>query len=545
MRANRRCRKSKLKFTAGFLFGMLIVFAACTSLTPVALAAGDPVIHTESGRLQGIVGTQEIEYLGIPYAAPPVGPLRWMPPQPFGRWEGIFQATTFGSECEQLNQSGVPAGSEDCLFLNVYTPLGEHRVKPRGRAVMVWVHGGGLQTGAGSDFDPTPLVTGGDVIVVTINYRLGMLGFFAQTALDSEGHLAANYGLMDQQFALAWVQRNIENFGGDPDRVTLFGESAGGLSVYSQIASPLAAGLFHRAISQSGAFAGFSPDYRVDIIPIATAETVGGPSVPSGIALSDAFGCASQTAACLRAVDPATIVLNQPKPFPVIDGTLLTETPGDAFNSGDFNRVPVMTGNNHDEFRYFVASDFTLPVTNAQYSSVFTTVFGAVLAPSVEPEYPLPASPPANDTELQLAAAGTDGLFVCSARRAERGLVQYVTVYAYEFSDENAPPPATPFPGLDFPLGAYHSADVQFLLNRIGPPPPDFTPDEVLLSQAMISYWTHFAKKADPNSKGQPHWRPYNSLIDERQSFVPPTPVVESGSTFDTFHMCSSYWDTL
>ncbi len=535
--------RNKPKFSLGFVFSLAALCAAVTWGTPVAMAAaGDPVIATESGRLQGTVGAQMIEYLGIPYAAPPVGALRWTPPQAFGKWKGVFQATAIGSECPQMATSGAVVGNEDCLFLNVYTPHGAKTVKPHGRAVMVWIHGGGLTKGAGSDYDPTPLVEEGGVIVVTLNYRLGMLGFFAQTALDAEGHLAGNYGFMDQQFALGWVQRNIAAFGGDPSRVTIFGESAGGLSIYSQLASPLAAGLFNRAIAQSGAYAGFSPDYRVQIIPIAAAETTGNPPlVKSGAALADAVGCTSQTAACLRAVDPATMIPVEGTAFPTVDGTLLTETPGAAFNSGNFNRVPVITGTNHDEYRYFVATDFALPIANSQYDSVFNMVFPS-LASAVEAQYPLGVSPPPpdNEAELQLAAAGTDGIFACTARRATMGLAQYVTVYAYEFNDENAPGPN--IKNLNFPLGAYHGADVEYFFNRNGVPAP-FTADQQLLSQAMISYWTHFAKKGNPNSSGQPHWKPYDSATDERQSFVPPTPVVESN--FDSFHTCTAFWDTL
>jgi len=504
------------------------------ALTSAATTANNPVIVTQSGRLQGVVSTEMIEYLGIPYAAPPVGTLRWMPPQAFGRWKGVFQATQFGNTCPQIN-----GGDENCLFLNVYTPHAKNSAKPTRLPVMVWIHGGGLTNGAGSDFDPTPLVEGGDVIVVTINYRLGMLGFFAQQALDTEGHLAGNYGFMDQQFALRWVKRNIAAFGGDPRRVTIFGKSAGGLSIYSQLASPLAAGLFQRAIAQSGAYAGFAPDYRVQILPIATVETTGNPLVESGAALADAVGCPDQIAACLRAVDPGTLVMTPKAIFPTIDGRLLTQTPGDAFTGGNFNRVPVITGNNHDEYRYFVATNFPLPVTNAQYAGVFDAVFGSQLAPRVEAQYPLGINPPANETELQLAAAGTDGIFVCTARRAEQALAQYVTVYAYEFNDENAPAPK--IQNLNFPLGAYHGADVQYLFNRNGVPAP-LTPDQQALSQAMISYWTQFAKTGDPNSPGQPLWAAYDPATDERLSFVPLEPAVESG--FATDHMCA-FWDHL
>ena len=538
------------KFSLGFIFGLAALFAVVTWGTPAAMAsASDPVIVTESGRLQGTVGTQMVEYLGIPYAAAPEGILRWMPPQSFGKWKGIFQATTAGSECPQPNSANTAVvGNEDCLFLNIYTPQGKNRVKPNGRAVMIWIHGGGLTQGAGSEFDPTPLVTGGDVIVVTINYRLGVLGFLAQTALDGEWHLAGNYGFMDQQYALFWVKSNIAAFGGDPTRVTIFGESAGGLSIYSQLASPLAADLYQRAIAQSGAYAGFAPDYRVNILPIATAETTGGgPEVVPGNTLAGTVGCSDETAACLRAADATTLIFAQGTIFPFIDGTLLTETPGDAFASGNFNHVPVITGNNHDEYRYFVATDFNFnpklgPVTIANYPTDVTIVFGSTIAPSVQSEYPVPSGSLAPVPPLQLAAAGTDGIFVCTARRAERSLSQYATVWAYEFSDENAPVPAPAYAMLNFPMGAYHSADVQYLSNRNGVPAP-FTADQQKLSEAMISYWTKFAKKGNPNSSETPHWERYNSRIDERQSFVPPTPTVVAGSEFDSFHMCSSYWD--
>jgi para-nitrobenzyl esterase len=535
----------------GFRATIPCSFIFAFALLPAALASSsDPVITTTSGLLQGTVGTTTIEYLGIPYAAAPAGSLRWMPPQPYGTWTGILQATKAGSECPQVSpfNSSLVVGEEDCLFLNVYTPLGKTTTKPHNRAVMVWIHGGGLNKGAGSDFNPTPLVEGGDVIVVTFNYRLGLLGFFAEQQLDAEGHLAANYGLMDQQFALQWVKNNIAAFGGDPTRITVFGESAGGLSVYSQLASPTAAGLFDRAISQSGAYAGFSPDYRPFILPIATAESTGySPFVLSGAAYATAAGCPDGDTACLRAASYTTIVqaLGNKTPYPVIDGTLLTQTPGDAFASGNFNQVPVITGNNHDEYRYFVG-EIQPALQNSQYDGAFVNTF-ASFAPSVEAEYPFPPPtvvlPPANETEILLATAGTDGIFVCPARRAEMSLANYVTVWAYEFDDPDAPPPASPpYPTVDFQLLAYHSADVQYLFDKgtIEPGTPHAD-----LSAAMISYWTEFAKKGNPNSTSQPHWAQYHPKTDERQLFSPPTPTVESGRAFEASHMCSAYWDTL
>ena len=225
--------------------------------------------------MKGLLSPDINAFLGIPYAAPPLGALRWTPPRPHGHWHGVLEATQVGTPCPQRDFFGTEFGNEDCLFLNVYTPgLKKNENKHNGLPVMVWIHGGSLVTGSRGLYDPMPLVEKGGVIVVTINYRLGVLGFLAHPALDAEGHLNANYGLMDQQFALQWVQRNIAAFGGDPKRVTIFGESAGGLSVYANLASPTAAGLFRRAIAESGAYASFQ-DYLQSIAPVAAAEAEG------------------------------------------------------------------------------------------------------------------------------------------------------------------------------------------------------------------------------------------------------------------------------
>ena len=203
------------------------------------------------------------EYLGIPYALPPVEELRWMPPQPYGVLPTHpYIATEFGNFCPQ-----AAGGSENCLFLNVFTPASGGTNLP----VMVWIHGGGLIEGASPDYNPQTLRKQG-VIVVTLNYRLGYLGFFAQSAIDAEGHNNGNYGLMDQQLALQWVQNNIAAFGGNPAQVTIFGQSAGGQSVYAQLASPTAAGMFSGAISESGSYEEFQP-YINDVITVAAAET--------------------------------------------------------------------------------------------------------------------------------------------------------------------------------------------------------------------------------------------------------------------------------
>jgi para-nitrobenzyl esterase len=503
-----------------------------------------PYAFTVSGPLRGIVKGQVDEFLGIPYAAPPVGKLRWTPPKPYGRWLGIFQATHFGNACPQEG-GGAVTGSENCLFLNVYAPHARKIGGPR-LPVMVWIHGGGLSAESGDIFDPSPLVERGNVIVVTINYRLGLLGFFAHPAIDNEDHSRGNYGLMDQQSALRWVRQNILGFGGNNRLVTIFGQSAGGLSTYCNLASPTAEGLFQRAIAESGSYAGFT-DYLGEIAPLVVAEMVGTPSVPSGIALATAVGCPSQTAKCLRSIPPAKLVslrlntLNFVYPF--IDGTVLTQTPKAAFGSGQFNRVPVISGTTHDEWRLFVAAEYDLngaPLTNSEYANAVDALYGPTVGPMVLGFYPLPASPPTDAASLALGASGTDGIFSCPARLADQSLSRYVTAYAYEFNDESVPAEIG-FENVSFPLGAYHDAEQLYLMNvSLFPLPPNFTPEQQQLSQAMISYWTNFARTGDPNSPGLPTWSPYSSALDQFQSLIPPSPTVES--SFATDHLCTTFW---
>jgi para-nitrobenzyl esterase len=532
-------------FTSRLLFGAAAIWVF--TLISVATASADnsshrPIAFTESGLVIGSTTDGGNEFLGVPYAAPPVGALRWRPPKRYGFFPGfVLQATQFGSACTQ--PGGI--GRENCLFLNVYTPQTESGDRRgHGLPVMFWIHGGGLINGSSTPYNPERLVKKG-VIVVTINYRLGYLGFFAQSAIDAEGHLNGNYGLMDQQFALGWVRRNIASFGGDPDRVTIFGESAGGQSVYAQLASPLAAGMFRGAISESGSYAEFQ-DYFSNMVPLVVGETQGTTAVPSGAAIADSVGCTNQTAFCLRAVPASTMVAAEPFPlYPFVDGTLLTQTMGAAFASGEFNQVPVISGTNHDEYRLFAALDYDLvgnPIlTSAEYDTAVTTLWRPALAPAVLTLYPFASYPFGGDA---LGASGTDGVFSCPARIADQSLAKFVPTYAYEFNDENAPPAQSAFGGLlTFPLGAYHSSELQYLFPGIDVfgLPVTLSSQQRQLSDAMVRYWTQFAKKGDPNSSGEPLWSPYSPSTDEFQSLIPPAPMVESN--FDSSHQCSTFWD--
>jgi para-nitrobenzyl esterase len=506
---------------------------------------GHPFARTESGLVIGSTTNGINEFLGIPYAASPVGALRWTPPKRYGSFPGlVLEATQFGSQCPQ--PGGI--GSEDCLFLNVYTPhnpSAEDGLRRHRLPVMVWIHGGSLIRGGSNPYDPARLVKKG-VIVVTINYRLGYFGLFAYAAIDAEGHLNGNYGLMDQQFALKWVRDNIAGFGGDPDRITIFGESAGGQSVYAHLASPLAAGLFHRAIAESGSYLNFQ-DYYNFIVPLTIAETTGTALGPSGSAIAESVGCTSQSASCLRAVPASALVAIAPSTlYPFVDGALLTQTMSAAFASGQFNRVPLISGTNHDEWRYFVALQYDLaenPILNSvAYNAAVAALWGPALTPSVLALYPFAGYPSGGEA---LGASGTDGIISCPAHNAVQSLSKFVPTYAYEFNDENAPPPQSAFGGaLTFPLGAYHTAELQYLFigSFFGLPTALLSSEQQRLSNAMVGYWTQFAKTGDPNSPGAPAWSPYDATADQFQSLLPPAPTVESN--FAAAHQCSTFWNT-
>ena len=515
-----------------------LALSASLALAPrTARAANGPVIVTDTGPLRGTSLHGVDRFLGIPYAAAPVGALRWAPPQPAARWHGLRDATQFGNHCPQgASPFGIASGTEDCLFLNVFTPArsggdGDAELLP----VMVWIHGGALLVGESDDYDPTRLV-GNGVVVVTINYRLGVLGFFAHPALSAESpdHSSGNYGLMDQQAALRWVQRNITRFRGDPGRVTIFGESAGGLSVHSQLASPLAAGLFHRAIVESGAYALTQPS-------LAAAEA-------NGALVAAEAGCSDQTATCLRATPVGTLLAafaarHPGTVVPNVDGAVLPQTVGAAFTSGQFNRVPVVEGSNHDEWRLFVALDFDLvsgPLAPAGYVPAVAATLGVPLATAgfLASFYPLAAyaSP-----DLALSALGTDAIFACSSRKAIRILSQFVPAFAYEFNDEDAPQRF--LPPVSFPYAAAHASELQYLFDlRSTVPAPALTKDQQALSDAMAAYWTSFARDGTPSAAGAATWAPYDRATDAMISLVPPSPTVETGFAAD--HKCAIWAPT-
>jgi para-nitrobenzyl esterase len=502
-------------------------FAVAAAPAPAAAAMpARAAIATTEGPVTGTTLDGMNAYLGIPYARPPVGALRWQQPQRLAPRTGTLAATKFANHCPQTASQSVSASvTEDCLYLNIYTPpnAGPSSQLP----VMVWIHGGSLIYGDGDVYNPDRLVARG-VIVVTINYRLGYLGFLAQSALDAEKHDHADYGYLDQQAALVWVRHNIAGFGGNPSRITVAGESAGGESVYAQLASPLAAGLFDSAIVESGGYTGLLPT-------LAQSETVGN-------AFASGLGCTGATAAaCLRALPVATILENQSAPIPALDGTILPQVPAAAFASGSFNRVPVLEGSNRDEFRYFTAAEFDLaghPLTAAQYPLAFDALFGSTYAAAVLAQYPLAAYP---SPDLAFSAALTDFAYSCPALGADVSISQYAPAYAYEFADEHAP--ELSLGPVSFPYGAAHATELPFIFDSFEAVPTPLTPYEQVLAATMVGYWTHFVQTGNPRVFGSPNWPAFGALEkDNVLSLVPPVP--QPDESFAGVHQCS-FWNSI
>jgi para-nitrobenzyl esterase len=541
--------------STGFPFsrsGRCLLAAASLSLALAGLAAGTAmagvtpgaggrllplVVRTDHGLVRGLRQHGAREFLGLPYAASPTGANAWRPPQPFPPWPGVRPATKPGHDCAQTGSlaTGVPTTSlfENCLFLNVYTP-------PRSAGgplpVMLWIHGGGFTGGAGRIYDGAVLAARRHVIVVTINYRLSAFGFLALPSLDAESpdNSSGNYGLMDQQAAMRWVQNNAFAFGGNPGNVTIFGESAGGASVCANMASRTAFGLFSRAIAESGC-----------IFPTPSKQA----AEQQGTALATSLGCtkAATAAACMRTKPAAAILKAEPSSGlswgPVAGGFTLPQSPLSAFESGQYLHVPLLQGSNHDEGRFFVGLEFDAqghPLTAAQYPKVIAAQFGAKAAPAVLAHYPLSAfaSP-----DLAFAKVLTDSEFSCPALLADLLTLRSGT-YAYEFSD---PAPPNDF-GITFtfPLGAAHSTELQYVFGKVPllDITPSFKPDQAALSAQMMGYWTRFAATGNPNGGPAARWPRFGGNSPQLQELIPKATAPESVTAFAGFHQCA-FWATI
>jgi para-nitrobenzyl esterase len=526
---------------------------AAAVAAPLTGARAAPTVATDTGTFTGVPSPSDPAavnvFFGIRYAAAPAGNLRWTPPQPPISPTGSTVAAVPGPACPQAGSTAPLPQSEDCLFLNVYVPA---TAQPNANLpVMLWIHGGALVSGTGAQYDPSVMVAQNNIIVVTINYRLGALGWLVEPGLVAQTPSAfenigdaGNYGLMDQQFAMQWTQRNIARFGGDPRKVTIAGESAGGLSVSSNLASiTTAPGLFRHAIIESGAY------MLHDLPSEAVYEALFAANFDA------ALGCTQPNdAPCLRAAPVTAILTAQAEVFgsfgisPDFGTKILPNSLEQAFTTGEFIRVPVLQGTNANEGRLFEPSDIPFASTLAnivaaggpanfdlmnpntfcavpqgtgvptvcsypQEISLFLGVIGvpatdnsASFAASLAEDYPLAQFPDpflsnnAPSADEALSQIFTDLVFACNGLDSNLDLSQRVTVFAYEFNDPNAPPVGAsvvkaPNDVFGFPSAAEHGAELQFLFNFGA----TLSADEQQLAGEMKTYWGNFVTTGDPN----------------------------------------------
>jgi para-nitrobenzyl esterase len=472
-------------------------------------ASGQTPVKTTGGLVQGAaIGETGIRvFKGIPYAAPPVGDLRWQAPRPAVPWQGVRDVTAFGPACMQgkiFGDISFSELSEDCLSLNIWAPAGARKRQP----VMVWIHGGGFQAGGGSEprHDGQAFARKG-IVLVTINYRLGIFGFFAHPDLTRESgrRASGNYGLLDQVAALQFVRDNIAAFGGDPKNVTIFGESAGSFAVSALIASPLARGLFHKAIGESGAF--FSAG-TLPLRPLAAAEE-------QGAGFAAALG--ARSVAALRSM-PAPDVLTaaaktQPGFSPNLDGYFLAEDVAAVYAAGRQSRVPLLAGWNADEIRQAVTLRPQKPTVQS-FTDEMRKRFGDS-ADAILKAYP--ASDDAGAVE-SLAAVSSDMFIGYPTWKWIEVHLQtgHAPVYRYSFDRKIPVEPGTKVGGVPATardIGARHAGEIEYVFGALdlSLPRVPWEPVDRRLSEAMTTYWSNFARTGNPNGKGLPAWPRYQS----------------------------------
>ncbi len=493
---------------------------AATDASPDANAPAPPAVTISTGALLGTRTREGVRaFLGVPYAATTAGANRFRAPQPAERWTTPRDATRFGSTCAQAPQMAFPVPgprSEDCLTVNVWTP---DPAPATPLPVMVWIYGGGFVLGGTTQafYEGSQLAARG-AVVVTLNYRVGALGFLAHPALSAEGPQrgSGNWGLLDQIAALQWVRREIAAFGGDPARVTIFGESAGAWGVCTLLGSPLADGLFHRAILQSGSCVtegAFAPGTS---LPLATAEA-------RGMSIAARLGCTgADVLACLRRKTVEEVYAAQPPfdavtwqvPFQaVIDGHVLPRSTTDRLRDPSFTPPPLVVGTNRDEFTIFTTS--TTVADEAAYVAAVTTVAGpharAVLDAYPARDYATP--------KAALEAVLRDSVFTCPARALARlASTRQPRTYLYQFSQVNAGPRA-------LGLGATHAGELAYVFHNFTFPFTSPDANDEAVSSAMQGYWTRFAAAGDPNGAGAPMWPAYTSAADARLEIATPITV--------------------
>lgn len=518
--------------------------AAPSATAPPACSRGTTV-RTREGRVCGSRADGVTSYLGIPYAAPPVGRLRWQPPHRAHGWTKKLRATRRGAQCPS---PFIPASaaSEDCLFLDVMAPAGTKRSQRL--PVMFELHGGGFIGEARTD-NGQNLVRSGHAIYVYIGYRLGILGFMANKAL---GPHSGDYGLQDQQFALRWVKHNIARFGGNPRNVTIFGESAGGASVCDQVASPTARGLFQKGISISGFY-----NFNVNTIwwpaDCKSKLTTEAQAQKQGAQFAAKVGCgtAKRQLACLRAIPASTLVQKAAQVLdptgggtigPIVNGATLTMSAGAAFKTGHINNVKLMIGVGRDEFNggvYTNSPGHTVVAhTPSQYRTLVRQQFGR-LAPTVERRYPISRFPtPAPFIAYRTIMA--DAFSVCPALVADNRLARHIPTYPYE--DDNADNPTETETGAHTqPLGALHSG----INGIVHADTASLDPNQAALQNQVLAQWTGFARTGHPTVRRAPSWPRYTARNRRVMSEVPAgDSALVPTSTLVAQHHCG-FWDAV
>lgn len=475
-----------------------LVLAFALSFTSSLLAQQQRPVRTDAGPVRGTVEDGITIYKGIPFAAPPVGDLRWRAPQPHVPWKEVLNADKFGPACMQVPIVMPALGlepltvNEDCLYLNVWTPAKTPKDKV---PVMVWIYGGGFTIGGTSmsQYDGRNLAKKG-VVLVSIAYRLGQLGFLASPELSKEqgGH-SGNYGLMDQIAGLQWVKKNIGAFGGDTHRVTIFGESAGGISVSMLSASPLAKGLFTGAISESGG--NFGPERHANeggtnMVSLAAAEKSGAAYL-SKLGATSIVDARKKTAGEILKASPAGLGGG---PWPIFDGYVLLGDQYKLYEEGKYNDTPILVGTNSDEGALFVAT-----TTSAAYQSQIKAGYGDY-ADKILAAYP-------GDTDAHALRSARDMFrdatfawptWAWARLQSKTGKGK---VYVYDFSHRPPYPNAPQFKD----WGAAHGGEIGFVFENFSQAMPA-VPADLKVSDEVSSYWTNFAKTGDPNGAGLPNW---------------------------------------
>ena len=477
------------------LFASLLLAACATHPGKVdhvrfASDARSVLATTQAGTVRGVQGAGVRAFLGVPFARPPVGDLRWRAPQPIQAWAGVRDATRPGSDCTQAigrkailgGGGGLVVGGEDCLYLNIYMPAGDAAEL---RPVMVYIPGGAFTVGSGVNYDPSKLAADQDRVVVTLNYRLGALGWLAHPKFQAESEgFGGNFGLMDQQAALQWVNRNIAAFGGDPANVTLFAESAGAWTACYLMASPKSEGLYQRVIMQSGGC--------LEPSSLVSAEE----AARTGAKFAENLGCGgSDQIDCLKALPAWRLArapslragINGPGSWgPVHTDATVPENPALAIHEGRFTRVPVIVGTNLDEGRLFANEVKDMD----RYQKETIWMYGDV-GPRVLDRYPVGPEGPA----YAIAANFTDQRFACPSQALRRQLSRYVPVWGYEFADRGAPFVLPDWlVGLD--LGAYHASELAYVFGTswVFTDVKRFTPRQKALSDRMQRLWAGFGQ---------------------------------------------------